>query len=166
MGKRAKINKKRGERRERAKLRTDGINPNEEVLASEESVEEAGVTPQASTQPEEHRARLKRAPKTNAEEEEPNAWERMNAFFSEVKIEAKKINWPTRDDTWKSTWVTIFVILFLSLFMGLASFGMSRFADRLFNLSSNIPAATAPVDPGSVPTTVPTSPPPFPSGDY
>ena len=162
MGKRAKINKKRSERRERAKLRTEGIIPNGEVLASEESVEEAEVISPASTQPEEHRARQKRAPKTSAEEEESNAWERMNAFFGEVKIEAKKINWPSRDDTWKSTWVTIFVILFLSLFMGLASFGMSRIADRMFNLNSNVPAATAPVDPGSVPT----SPPPLPVDDF
>jgi preprotein translocase subunit SecE len=162
MGKRSKINKKRSDRRERAKQRTDGIVPNEEVLASEESVEEAGVISSASAQPEEHRARQKRAPKTSAEDEKPNAWERMNMFFGEVKIEAKKINWPTRDDTWKSTWVTIFVILFLSLFMGLASFGMSRFADRLFNLSSNVPAATSTVDPGSVPTT----PLPIPLDDF
>jgi preprotein translocase subunit SecE len=163
MGKRAKINKKRSDRRERAKLRTDGTTiPNEEVLASEGSVDEAEVTSPVSVQPEEHKARQKRAAKTTAEEEEPNAWERMTMFFGEVKIEAKKINWPTPDDTWKSTWVTIFVIIFLSLFMGLASFGMSHFADRLFNLSSTVPAATGTPDQGSVPTT----PPPLPLDDF
>ena len=153
MGKRSKSNKKRSQRRERSKTKSEGIFPDEELQASGESVEEISEAVPSPTPAEEHKARQKRAAKVRREEEVPNAWERIKMFFGEVQIEAKKINWPTTDDTWKSTWVTIIVIIFLSVFMGFASFGMSKISDRLFRLGTNIPESTNAVAPGSVPIT-------------
>lgn len=153
MGKRSKSSKKRAQRRERAKVRVDGISPENQAADASESVDEVVESTPAPVKPEEHKARQKKGPKAKKVEDTQNAWERLKAFLTEVKIEAKKINWPSTDDTWKSTWVTIFVIIFLSIFMGLASFGMSRLSDGLFRIHSNLPGPVEEVLPGAVPST-------------
>ncbi|MCK4721322.1 preprotein translocase subunit SecE [bacterium] len=154
MGKRSKSNKKRAQRRKRAKLRADG-QPQEPLIdvgeeTAEETVEKAVAVPPPA---EEHEARQKKAPKLSKKDDVPNAWDRLKAFFTEVQIEAKKINWPSRDDTWKSTWVTVIVILFLSAFMGLASAGMAKVTQRLFKLQDPTTAQPAPYSPDVIPST-------------
>lgn len=150
MGKRSKSNKKRAQRRERAKLRADGqlqeplIDVGGETV--EETVEKAVAVPPPA---EEHEARQKKAPKQRKMDDTPNAWDRLKSFFTEVQIEAKKINWPSIDDTWKSTWVTVIVILFLSAFMGLASAGMAKVSQRLFRLQAPISQPSSEVIPST-----------------
>lgn len=153
MGKRSRSNKKRAQRRERAKLRTDGqlqeplIDVGGET--AEETVEKAVAVPPTA---EEHEARQKKAPKQSKKDDATNAWDHLKTFFAEVQIEAKKINWPSIDDTWKSTWVTVIVILFLSAFMGLASAGMAKVSQRLFKLQAPT-EQPAPFSPDVVPST-------------
>lgn len=46
-------------------------------------------------------------------------------FLREVKIELKKVTWPTRKQTLGSTVVVIVLVLLISIFLGLVDMGLS-----------------------------------------
>ncbi len=50
---------------------------------------------------------------------------KITQFFREVKIELKKVTWPTRKQTVSSTIVVIVLVFIISLFLGLVDFGLS-----------------------------------------
>jgi preprotein translocase subunit SecE len=139
MAKKKKDFIRRAARRERAKTREDGSLPEEQVAAQEQAADEA-VKQAAKAVPVEKPARAKKAPKPKKAEAAENAWHRLTGFLREVKIEARKINWPAVDDTWKSTWVTVIFIVALSLFMGVASWGFNQVSRKLFGLETLPPA--------------------------
>jgi preprotein translocase subunit SecE len=47
-------------------------------------------------------------------------------FLKEVKVELKKVVWPTRKDTIGSTSVVLIVVIIVALFLGLVDLGLSR----------------------------------------
>ncbi len=51
---------------------------------------------------------------------------RIKEFFREVKIEIKKVVFPTRDELIGSTWVVIITVIIISLFLGLVDLGLSK----------------------------------------
>jgi len=159
MPKKDKEAKKRALRRERAKSREGEVltGVGEQEQAADEAVKAASVAEAPS------QAREKRAPRPTRAEERVTAWDRMVAFFTEVKIEAKKINWPPHDETVKSTMVVIITILFLAGFMGLASVGFEQVARRLFTTQTIQAPASVPTNPAEA---VPPAGSPTPSGDH
>lgn len=52
---------------------------------------------------------------------------KLKNFFSEVKIEAKKVNYPKKDEVIASTWVVIVTVVLVSFFLGIIDFVLSRF---------------------------------------
>ncbi|GBE05319.1 MAG TPA: preprotein translocase subunit SecE [Nitrospirae bacterium] len=51
---------------------------------------------------------------------------KIRAFLKEVKIELKKVSFPTRDEVIGSTKVVIITVLIISLFLGLVDLGLSK----------------------------------------
>ncbi len=51
---------------------------------------------------------------------------RIKEFFREVKIEIKKVVFPTKDELIGSTWVVIITVIIISLFLGLVDLGLSK----------------------------------------
>ncbi|ACI21186.1 MULTISPECIES: preprotein translocase subunit SecE [Thermodesulfovibrio] len=51
---------------------------------------------------------------------------RLKNFFNEVKIEAKKVNYPKKDEVIASTWVVIVTVVLISFFLGLIDLVLSR----------------------------------------
>jgi preprotein translocase subunit SecE len=51
---------------------------------------------------------------------------RIKDFLREVKIEIKKVVFPSKDELIGSTWVVIIVVLIISLFLGIVDLGLSR----------------------------------------
>jgi preprotein translocase subunit SecE len=51
---------------------------------------------------------------------------KVKEFFKEVKIEIKKVVFPSRDELIGSTWVVIIAVLVISIFLGLVDLGLSR----------------------------------------
>ncbi|GLI53247.1 MULTISPECIES: preprotein translocase subunit SecE [Thermodesulfovibrio] len=51
---------------------------------------------------------------------------RLKNFFNEVKIEAKKVNYPKKDEVIASTWVVIVTVVLISFFLGLIDLILSR----------------------------------------
>ena len=54
-------------------------------------------------------------------------------FLREVKVELKKVTWPTRKQTLGSTAVVIVLVLIISLFLGIVDFGLSNLLRVVFN---------------------------------
>ncbi len=52
--------------------------------------------------------------------------QKVKNFFSEVKIETKKVNYPTKEELIGSTWVVIITVIIIAVFLGLIDFGLSR----------------------------------------
>jgi preprotein translocase subunit SecE len=56
---------------------------------------------------------------------EPNFLQKSGQFLREVKIELKKVTWPTRKQTMGSTVVVVVLVMIFSLFLGLVDMGLS-----------------------------------------
>ena len=53
-------------------------------------------------------------------------FEKVKQFLKEVKIELKKVVWPTRKDTIASTTVVIILVFIIAIFLGLVDFGLTK----------------------------------------
>jgi len=51
---------------------------------------------------------------------------RVTDFFKEVKVEIKKVVYPSREELIGSTWVVIITVLVISLFLGIVDMGLSK----------------------------------------
>ncbi|MBA3060146.1 MAG: preprotein translocase subunit SecE [Nitrospirae bacterium] len=56
---------------------------------------------------------------------------RIKEFFKEVKIEVKKVVYPSKDELVGSTWVVIITVVVVSLFLGVVDLGLSKLVSRL-----------------------------------
>jgi preprotein translocase subunit SecE len=61
-----------------------------------------------------------------------NVVTRAVQFLREVKIELKKVTWPTRKQTMGSTLVVIVLVVIISLFLGLVDLGLSAVVRAVF----------------------------------
>jgi preprotein translocase subunit SecE len=53
-------------------------------------------------------------------------------FFQEVKLELKKVVFPTKKEVIGSTWVVIITVLICALFLGLVDLGLGRLMTLAF----------------------------------
>jgi len=51
---------------------------------------------------------------------------KIKDFFNEVRIEIKKVVFPSKDELIGSTWVVIIVVLIISVFLGIVDLGLSK----------------------------------------
>jgi preprotein translocase subunit SecE len=57
---------------------------------------------------------------------EPNVFQRAMEFLREVKVELKKVTWPTQKQTTGTTIVVIIFVFVVSAFLGLFDLGLSK----------------------------------------
>jgi len=55
----------------------------------------------------------------------PGFWEKGIQFLREVRIELKKVTWPSRTQTIGSTAVVLILVIIISFFLGLVDMGLS-----------------------------------------
>ncbi|MBW2617310.1 MAG: preprotein translocase subunit SecE [Deltaproteobacteria bacterium] len=53
-------------------------------------------------------------------------WLKGSQFFREVKVELKKVTWPSRKEAITSTSVVVVLVIIASIFLGLVDLGLSR----------------------------------------
>jgi preprotein translocase subunit SecE len=56
---------------------------------------------------------------------EPNVFQKSIQFLREVKIELKKVTWPSRKQTMGSTIVVLVLWMIISMFLGMVDFSLS-----------------------------------------
>ena len=66
------------------------------------------------------------AAKVPAVKKEPNIIDKSLQFLREVRVELKKVTWPSRKQTLGATAVVIILVFIISLFLGLVDFGLSN----------------------------------------
>ena len=52
--------------------------------------------------------------------------DKIKEFFREVKVEIKKVVYPSRDELMGSTWVVIITAIVISVFLGIVDLGLSK----------------------------------------
>ena len=57
---------------------------------------------------------------------EPNFYQKSVEFLKEVKVELKKVTWPTRKQTTGTTIVVIIFVFVVSAFLGVFDLGLSK----------------------------------------
>lgn len=82
-----------------------------------------GVTAQTKTAPANRKAAPVSKPKVISQD--PNFVQKSSQFLREVRVELKKVTWPSRKQTVGSTVVVIILVIIISLFLGLVDFGLS-----------------------------------------
>lgn len=53
-------------------------------------------------------------------------WERVVQFLKEVKIEMKKVTWPSRKEAIGSTAVVIILVILVAIFLGFVDFVLAK----------------------------------------
>ncbi len=53
-------------------------------------------------------------------------WEQLVQFLKEVKIELKKVTWPSRKEAIGSTAVVIILVILIAIFLGFVDFGLAQ----------------------------------------
>ncbi len=51
---------------------------------------------------------------------------KVKEFFREVKVETKKVIFPSKDELIGSTWVVIVTVIIISIFLGVVDLGLSK----------------------------------------
>jgi len=51
---------------------------------------------------------------------------KIKDFFRDVKVEVKKVVFPTKDELIGSTWVVIITVIVISLFLGVVDLGLTK----------------------------------------
>ncbi len=57
--------------------------------------------------------------------------DKLKNFFKEVRTEAKKVNYPTKDDLLGSTRVVIITVVIVSVFLGIVDLTLSKIVKLL-----------------------------------
>ncbi len=57
---------------------------------------------------------------------DPNFFQKAVDFFREVKVELKKVTWPTRKQTTGTTIVVIVFVIVVSIFLGIFDYALSK----------------------------------------
>jgi len=53
-------------------------------------------------------------------------WKAAKQFFREVRVELKKVTWPSRKETIASTSVVLVTVILVAVFLGIVDLGLSR----------------------------------------
>ena len=68
----------------------------------------------------------KKQPPAKATEKGPGFIQKTKQFFREVRVELKKVTWPSRKETMASTSVVIVLVIIVSVYLGIVDMGLSR----------------------------------------
>ena len=63
----------------------------------------------------------------------PGLYEKIKQFFREVRVELKKVTWPSRKETVASTSVVLVLVILVSVYLGLIDVILSRTLNLMLN---------------------------------
>ena len=59
-------------------------------------------------------------------------FKRTRTFLTDVRVELKKVTWPSRQDTISSTGVVIIVVFLISFYLGIIDIALSKMVTAMF----------------------------------
>jgi len=92
-----------------------------------QSADEASREPNAPAAQGAVKASVKKAytPASKPVVKEKNVFDKSIQFLREVKVELKKVTWPSRKQTMGSTVVVLVIVAIISIFLGVVDAGLS-----------------------------------------
>jgi preprotein translocase subunit SecE len=123
----ARLRRKRPASTKKKKQKGAATKPDNRKLAQEQ---EGATVPSVQQQPVQNReafskSEAPRAIKPSGRSLQPAFLVKTTQFLREVKIELKKVTWPSRKETLASTAVVIILVIIISSFLGLVDMGLS-----------------------------------------
>ncbi|MEW5724929.1 MAG: preprotein translocase subunit SecE [Thermodesulfobacteriota bacterium] len=97
--------------------------------------EAEGRFPEPKTEPDKKKeapAGAKKAAPKKAAEKGPGLSAKVRQFFREVRVELRKVTWPSRKETMASTSVILVVVFLVALYLGAVDIILSRALKLLF----------------------------------
>lgn len=70
---------------------------------------------------------------TAAAEYVTSRWTRLKSFFTDVRLEMKKVSWPSRKEITGTTIVVLFAVFFFGFYLGLLDVGFSRLVQKILH---------------------------------
>ena len=61
-------------------------------------------------------------------------WTRLRDFFTDVRLEMKKVSWPTRKEITGTTIVILFAVFFFGFYLGLLDVGFTLLVQKVFHI--------------------------------
>lgn len=115
------------------KKQRPGVKSDDElqVVASDEKKETSPAV--APKEPVVSQPKQNRVAKAASGKTERGIVDKALQFLREVKVELKKVTWPTRKQTLGSTAVVIVLVMIISLFLGIVDFGLSHLLRVVLN---------------------------------
>lgn len=96
-------------------------------VPAETKADKSGASSFSGSKPAAAASQKKMASKdVPAEKAEPNIFQKAVEFVREVKVELKKVTWPTRKQTTGTTIVVIIFVFVVAAFLGLFDLGLSK----------------------------------------
>jgi preprotein translocase subunit SecE len=90
------------------------------------TLQAGGNDSQIKPTPAPKKAPILARPKAPVPAGEKNFLDKSIQFLREVKIELKKVTWPSRKQTMGSTLVVIILVMIISMFLGVIDFSLSK----------------------------------------
>jgi preprotein translocase subunit SecE len=60
--------------------------------------------------------------------------ERLTTFVHDVRVESRKVTWPSREELQESTMVVLMTVLIISVFIFVVDLGVNQVVTRLLKL--------------------------------
>lgn len=99
--------------------------PAKQKKESEASAQKRLTVVSSQKEPEKRPEEQKRSAVVSKSVIEKNILQKSLQFLREVKVELKKVTWPSRKQTLGSTLVVIILVMIISLFLGVVDVGLS-----------------------------------------
>lgn len=114
--------KKRGRKKAARKSSPPSSAAQERQQRADVLRQDAGPAGKVATKKKETAKAIRPAGRTGGA---PQLWAKSAQFLREVKIELKKVTWPTKKEAMASTVVVIILVFIVSAFLGLVDVGLS-----------------------------------------
>jgi preprotein translocase subunit SecE len=122
----ARLKKKRPASTKKKKKKSITKPDNQQVAVRQENTTVSAVQPRPVQNRESlPRSEVPKAIKPSGRKLQPAFLAKSVQFLREVKIELKKVTWPSRKETLASTGVVIIIVFIISAFLGLVDMGLS-----------------------------------------
>jgi preprotein translocase subunit SecE len=110
--------------KKKGRKKADNIHDEQAVARQSEAV--AGEAALGSAEPKPiPKKEFPKAIKPTGRRSGPAIWTKAVQFLGEVKVELKKVTWPSKKDAMASTVVVIILVMIVSAFLGLVDVGLS-----------------------------------------
>ncbi len=90
------------------------------------AAQKAGSVDAKNSSDQAKKAVAKKKAAAKAAEKGPGFFSRARQFFREVRIELKKVTWPSRKETLASTSVVVILVVIIAVYLGLVDVILSR----------------------------------------